>query len=582
MGAFDKVHVVNPPQDVATEFWVVAEAGCKTEDIVRETMSVGVTVPLGSRPSVGAGLWLQGGIGNLARHCGLTCDAIVGVVMVDVISGQVLCIGYVPEQHRPPNAVRHERDEELLWALKGAGTNFGIVISVAFKSYTAQMFSVCNYGYPNGHNVEEALTNLSRDVSSRYPHDISSDYYLYCEGGQIGCGMTTFLCSLEGVSPDNSTGSPPKTVDAIELFDKEIYVSKIHQGHGGGKTSAFKRCVFLKDIANLGTMKVLVSATRDAPTPYCYLNLVHGGKAVRHVAPEDSAFGCRDRDFACVVIGVWPREYDGKPIADAVIRWAYRVVNELLPMSKGVYGADLGPDPRDRILATKAFGPNRRRLVKLKQVFDPKNILAYTCPLTLTGLPQKLVVIVTGEHGVGKDYCANIWSAVFKVYGYSSLVVSMSEATKRKHAAVKGADPDRLINDRLYKEQHRRSIIDLFKKRLSADPSATENHFLEVLEEDASDVLFITGMTDMAPRATLSHLVHDARLIVAQVQASETTRNLRSWGDENKLRTTYCEEHMGVDGIYSPNFTFDDETNGDEAVMSFAIKRLVPFMSKEL
>ncbi|KAF5569479.1 higher eukaryotic phosphomevalonate kinase [Fusarium phyllophilum] len=547
MSAFDKVRVVNPPQDVDTECWVVAEAGFKTGDIIRETMSVGVTVPLGSRPSVGAGLWLQGGIGHLARHYGLACDAIVGAVMVDVVSGQVLCIGYVPEQHRPQNAVRHERDEELLWALKGAGTNFGIVISVTFKSYTAQMFSVSNFGYPNGHNAEEALANLSRDVSSKYPHDISSDYYLYCEGGQVCCGMTTFLCSLEGVSQDKSTGSPPKMVDATELFDKEIYVSNMHAGHGGGKTSAFKRCVFLKDIASPDTMKVLI-----------------------------------DWDFTCVVTGIWPREYDGKPIADAVIRWVYRVAGELLPMSKGTYGADLGPESRDRNLATKAFGPNRRRLVKLKKAFDPKNTLAHTCPLTLSGLPQKLVILVTGEHGAGKDSCADIWSAVFKAHGYSSRVVSISEVTKRKYAAATGADPERLINDRHYKEQHRKSLNDFFKKKLKADPSVGDKHFLGVLEEDASDVLFITGMTELAPGAALSHLVYDARLIDVRVQASEATRNLRRWGDEIKFKTTYCEEHIGADRTYSPNFTFDNEANGDEAVMSFANQRLIPFMCKEL
>ncbi|TVY68441.1 FAD-linked oxidoreductase [Fusarium oxysporum f. sp. cubense] len=383
MGAFDKVYVVNTPQNTDTDSWVVAEAGCKTGDIIKEIMPAGVTVPLGSRPSVGAGLWLQGGIGHLARHYGLACDAIIGAVMVDAASGQVLCIGHVPEQHRPPNAIRHEHDEELLWALKGAGTNFGIVISVTFKSYTSQTFSVRNYGQPNGYNAEETLANVSRDVSSQYHHGISSD----CEGGQMRCGMATFLCSLEGVSHDSSKGLLLETVDAIELFDKEMYISKMHGGHGGGKTSAFKRCVFLKDMANTGAIKVLIPATKDGPTPYCYFHLAHGGKAVRNTAPEDTAFGCIDWDFACVVTGVWPREYDGTRISDAVIHWVYRVVNELLPMSKGVYGADLGPDPRDSNLATKAFGPNRRRLVKLKKELDPKNILAYTCPLILIGLP---------------------------------------------------------------------------------------------------------------------------------------------------------------------------------------------------
>lgn len=65
---------------------VVAEAGCKTGDIFRKTMAAGVTVPLGARLSVGAGLWIQGGIGHLGRLHGLACDAIVGAVAVSVDS----------------------------------------------------------------------------------------------------------------------------------------------------------------------------------------------------------------------------------------------------------------------------------------------------------------------------------------------------------------------------------------------------------------------------------------------------------------------------------------------------------------
>jgi phosphomevalonate kinase len=582
MGAFDKVHVVNPPQDVDMDCWVVAEAGCKTGDLIRETMSAGVTVPLGSRPSVGAGLWLQGGIGHLARQYGLICDAIVGAIMVDGISGQVLCIGYVPEQHQPSNAIRHEDDEGLLWALKGAGTNFGIVISVTFKSYTAQMFSVRHYGQPDGQNAEETLTKVNRRVASQYNHDITSDLYLYCQGGRILCGMTTFLCSLEGVSQESSTRLPFKTVDAIELFDTEMYISNMHGRHGGGKTSAFKRCVFLKDIANTGAIKVLISAMKDRPSPICYFHLVHGGKAARNIAPEATAFGCRDWDFACVVTGVWLREQDGTPTADAVIRWVYQVVNGLLPMSKGVYGADLGPDPRDRILATKAFGPNRRRLVKLKKTFDPKNILTYTCPLTLNGLPQRLVVLVTGEHGAGKDFCADIWATVFKVHRYSSRVVSISEVTKRKYAAATGAEPDRLINDRAYKEQHQKSINDFYKNQLKTDPFVAANHFLKVLNEDSSDVLFIAGMREQAPVAMLSHLVRDARLLDVRVKVSETTRNLRRWGTETSHEKSDGKESKYADTNYLPSFTFDNEETGDETVMLFAHQRLIPFMCKEL
>jgi FAD/FMN-containing dehydrogenase len=119
MGAFDQVHILTAGEDERKSgsdpgSLVVAESGCKTGDIVTEAMAAGLAVPLGARPSVDAGLWLQGGIGHLARLHGLTCDAIVGAVVVSVDSGQVLCVGHVPSQYRPVGAVRPENETNLL------------------------------------------------------------------------------------------------------------------------------------------------------------------------------------------------------------------------------------------------------------------------------------------------------------------------------------------------------------------------------------------------------------------------------------------------------------------------------------
>ncbi|KAM6518862.1 hypothetical protein FSOLCH5_007627 [Fusarium solani] len=144
MSTFDKLHILKGEGSDPGSL-VVAEAGCKTGDIIQKTMEEGLTVPLGSRPRVGAGLWLQGGIGHLSRLHGLSCDAIVGAVMVSVDSGKVLCIGNVPSQHRPADAVRPDDEDDLLWVLKGAGTNFGIVISVTFKTHAAPTYLVRNW-----------------------------------------------------------------------------------------------------------------------------------------------------------------------------------------------------------------------------------------------------------------------------------------------------------------------------------------------------------------------------------------------------------------------------------------------------
>ena len=83
------------------------------------------------------------------------------------------------------------------------------------------------------------------------------------------------------------------------------------------------------------------------------------------------------------------------------MQWVYNVAKDLLPLSSGAYAADLGPDPRDAALAAKAFGPNRPRLARLKHSLDPRNVLAYACPLSKAPIEQKLIILVTGESGAG-------------------------------------------------------------------------------------------------------------------------------------------------------------------------------------
>ena len=144
----------------------------------------------------------------------------------------------------------------------------------------------------------------------------------------------------------------------------------------------------------------LITAVESRPSSLCYLHLLHGGGRAGEVTPDTTAFGCREWDFACVITGVWPRDEDGTKVAQASVQLVYEVVESLLPLSNGIYGADLGPDPRDAVLAQRAFGPNAVRLGRLKRVMDPHHVLAWTCPLPKPPLP-KFIILVTGEHGAG-------------------------------------------------------------------------------------------------------------------------------------------------------------------------------------
>jgi adenine phosphoribosyltransferase len=612
MGAFDQVHILTAgdederKSDSDPGSLVVAESGCKTGDIVTKTMAAGLTVPLGARPSVGAGLWLQGGIGHLARLHGLACDAIVGAVVVSVDSGQVLCVGRVPSQHRPVGAVRLENETDLLWAMKGAGTNFGIVISITFKAYAAPTYSIRNWVVPLSDNLEARLklSDFDKFVARKLPRNFSADAYLYWDNGQLHLGITIFESSTSRLTFETPTPTPIgtilgpeinfKAVDGVGLFETEMYMSGMHGGHGGGKTSSFKRCLFLKCIGVVNVADILVAAVETRPSPLCYLHLLQGGGAVGDVAADATAFGCRDWDFACVVTGVWPRDQDGTEAARAAVRWVYKVAGDLLPLSSGAYGADLGPDPRDAALTAKAFGPNQPRLAHLKHSLDPRNVLAYACPLPKALMEQKLIILVTGESCTGKDYCADIWVSVFTTCTHKSLTaraVSISDAIKREYAAATGADLNRLLGDRAYKEQHRPALTTFFQGRVRQRPRLPEEHFLNVVYGAGDvDVLLITGMRDEAPVATLSHLVPDSRLLEIRVKASEETRRIRRGchgsdddGNDNKDNKDSNNGGSNLTALdYRPSLIFDNDTTGKEAAKRLAGHYLLPFFHEDL
>lgn len=503
-------------------------------------------------------------------------------------TGEVLHIGCVPRSNLPQDAIRPDNEAELLWAVKGAGTNFGIVTSVVFRAYTAPKFLVREWVLSLG-SREEAVDKLAKfnEIAVKLDQSQSADPCLYWGDGELRLGVTMYESSVRGEF--NHTSTPfdtffgklevVKTVDCMGLFNTDMYMSCMHGGHAGGKTSSFKRCVFLKDIGNRQVADLLVKAIEDRPTPTCYLHLLQGGGAIRDVAETSTAFGCRDWDFACVITGVWPRDEDATESSRTTIQWVYDLSNTLSPLSQGIYGADLGPDPRDELLARKAFGPNRTRLARLKKAMDSQNVLAYACPLPKNPPEAQLIVLVTGDHGAGKDYCAELWASEFKNRAPERLKVhisSISDASKRAYAASTGANFARLLDDRAYKEQHRTAITAFFKAQVRHRPNLPKEYFLDVVYGAAeADVLFITGMRDPAPVAMFSHLVPGSRVIEARVQASERTlysrRGCKGSGVAKRETATALLD-------WCPDFEFDNNAKGPSAARDFAEKHLIPLI----
>src|SRR5215207_2032972 len=99
---------------------VRVQGGATLADLDRETQVFGLAVPTGVVSPTGvAGLTLHGGAGHLRRKYGLTVDNLLSVEIVTA-DGQA-------------RTASTTENEDLFWAVRGAGSNFGVVTSFEFR-----------------------------------------------------------------------------------------------------------------------------------------------------------------------------------------------------------------------------------------------------------------------------------------------------------------------------------------------------------------------------------------------------------------------------------------------------------------
>ena len=105
-------------------------AGATWGAVAATLQRTGLALTSGDTASVGVGgLTLAGGIGWMVRRYGLAIDAVTGADMVSADGRLVRA-----------DATEHP---DLLWALRGGGGNFGVVVSLDF---TAQPVASVHYG----------------------------------------------------------------------------------------------------------------------------------------------------------------------------------------------------------------------------------------------------------------------------------------------------------------------------------------------------------------------------------------------------------------------------------------------------
>src|SRR6266511_4428618 len=134
-----------------------AEGGATWGDFNSATYAFGLATTGGIISTTGvAGLTLGGGIGYLARGCGLSLD---NLVAADVVTADERFLFASENEH-----------EDLFWAIRGGGGNFGVLTSLKFKLSSIKDI----YGGPMFFDTKDAETVLKfyRDYIKDAPEEM--------------------------------------------------------------------------------------------------------------------------------------------------------------------------------------------------------------------------------------------------------------------------------------------------------------------------------------------------------------------------------------------------------------------------
>ena len=343
---------------------VRVDGGATWGDVDHATHVFGLATPTGIISTTGVGgLSLGGGIGHLTRKAGLTVD---NMLEADVVLADGRFV-----------TASAERNEDLFWAIRGGGGNFGAVTSFLFRLHPISTV----YAGPMLWPLESAgeVLQFYREFITKAPDDISGFFLfmvvppgppfpehlhnktmagvMWYYAGPSDRADETFRPIRQFRRPALDLAGPLPHPAVQGMFDA-LYPPGLQW---------YWKADFVKEMSD-EAIAVHLKYGSQVPSIQSGMHLYPINGAAHRVGKNDTAFSYRDATWASVIVGV-----DANPAnMERIIPWAKDYWSALHPYSAGgAYVNFMMEEGQDRVEAS--YRDNYRRLVTVKSKYDPDN-----------------------------------------------------------------------------------------------------------------------------------------------------------------------------------------------------------------
>jgi len=339
--------------------------GALFQDIDAATHEHGMATPGGIISTTGAGgLILGGGMGHLSRKCGLSIDNILGAQVV-LADGSVV-------------SADESANEDLFWAIRGGGGNFGVVTSLTMKLHPVATVVAGPMLWPLERSSDilrwyrEFLPNAPEDLTGFFAFltvppapPFPEELHLRKVCGVVWCW--TGDANDADAAFAEPRAQPDVLLDGVQPMPLPMLQSAFDGLYPAGD-QWYWRADFVKEIPD-EAIERHVEFAEKLPSWKSTMHMYPIDAAAQRLGPTDTPWGYRDANWGMVMVGVDPDPAN----ADALRTWTVDYFDAVHPYSAGgAYVNMMMEEGQERVQAS--YGENYARLAKVKGHYDPDNV----------------------------------------------------------------------------------------------------------------------------------------------------------------------------------------------------------------